>query len=695
MKKQLLLLVMILLPMMANADAVEIDGIWYNLITKGKIAEVIKNPNGYNITGSLIIPASVTYDGEEYSVTRIVDSEEAGYWNGVFANCSMTSVSLPNSLTRIGRYAFAGCSSLTDFTIPDGVKEIGEASFYVSGITSISIPNSVITIEEEAFRDCYQLNSIYINDLEAWCKISFKGSSFTNAPFVGTLASNYTDYHLFLNGEEIKDLVIPNSITSIGSNTFYGCIGLTSVIIPEGITSIGSSAFWGCNNLKSITIPKTVSSIDSDAFRFCNNLTGVHISDLEAWCQISFGGSIQDYWLISNPLFYAHHLFFNGEEIKDLVIPSSITNISSFVFYGCSGLSSITIPSNVATIGDGAFYGCSGLMSINIPNSVTSIGESAFYECSNIKSLAIGKSVNFIGRKAFAACKELTDVYCFAENVPKMKYEYTPTWTDIFENSYIEYATLHVPAESIEVYKSTEPWNNFKEIVKTMPVHNLTYMVDDKTYKKFLIEEGTTIIAEPSPTKEGYTFSGWSEIPETMPAHDVTVTGSFTINKYKLIYMVDNTEYNSYDVEYGATITPEVEPTKEGYTFSGWSEIPETMPAHDVTVTGSFTVNQYTITYIIDNEVYTTQTVDYGSTIVPPTIPEHEGYDFAWADYPETMPAYDITIYGTYTTGIEAIMAGEIDCQMFSLDGKPLNELQTGVNIVRMSNGQVRKVVVR
>jgi hypothetical protein len=119
------------------------------------------------------------------------------------------------------------------------------------------------------------------------------------------------------------------------------------------------------------------------------------------------------------------------------------------------------------------------------------------------------------------------------------------------------------------------------------------------------------------------------------------------------------------------------------------------MPAHDVTVTGSFTVNQYTITYIIDNEVYTTQTVDYGSTIVPPTIPEREGYDFAWGDYPETMPAYDITIYGTYMTGIEAIMAGEIDCQMFSLDGKPLNELQTGVNIVRMSNGQVRKVVVK
>ena len=260
------------------------------------------------------------------------------------------------------------------------------------------------------------------------------------------------------------------------------------------------------------------------------------------------------------------------------------------------------------------------------------------------------------------------------------------------------------PAPTKEGYT----FSGWSEIPSTMPAHDvtvtgsftkgaykLTYMVDGEVYKTISYDYGATITPEPAPAKEGYTFSGWSEIPATMPAHDVTVTGSFTINKYKLTYTVDGAEYKSYELEFGATITPEPAPTKEGYTFSGWSEIPETMPAHDVTVTGSFTVNQYTITYIIDNEVYTTQTVDYGSTIVPPTIPEREGYDFAWGDYPETMPAYDITIYGTYTTGIEAIMAGEIDCQMFSLDGKPLNELQTGVNIVRMSNGQVRKVVVK
>ena len=122
--------------------------------------------------------------------------------------------------------------------------------------------------------------------------------------------------------------------------------------------------------------------------------------------------------------------------------------------------------------------------------------------------------------------------------------------------------------------------------------YKLTYLIDEEEFKSISYKEGATIIPEEAPTKEGYTFSGWSEIPATMPAHDVTVTGTFSINKYKLIYKVDGAEYKSYEIEYGATITPETAPTKEGHIFSGWSEIPATMPAHDVTVTGTFTIEE-------------------------------------------------------------------------------------------------------
>ena len=204
----------------------------------------------------------------------------------------------------------------------------------------------------------------------------------------------------------------------------------------------------------------------------------------------------------------------------------------------------------------------------------------------------------------------------------------------------------------------------------TKGAYKLTYMVDGEVYKTLSYDYGSTITSEPAPTKEGYTFSGWSEIPATMPAHDVTVTGSFSINKYKLIYKVDGIEYKSSEVEYGKAITPEAEPTKEGYTFSGWSEIPETMPAKDVTVTGTFAINQYTITYKIDDEVYQTESVDYGSTITPPNAPEREGYTFEWIDVPETMPAHDITIIGSYTSGINAIRMEAENGKVFDLNGR-------------------------
>jgi hypothetical protein len=119
------------------------------------------------------------------------------------------------------------------------------------------------------------------------------------------------------------------------------------------------------------------------------------------------------------------------------------------------------------------------------------------------------------------------------------------------------------------------------------------------------------------------------------------------------------------------------------------------MPAHDVIVTGTFIVNQYTITYMIDDEVYQTESVDYGSTITPPEAPEREGYTFEWTDVPETMPAHDITIVGSYTSGISTIKADDEDVKWYTLDGKQIELPRKGLNIVRMSNGKTKKVLVK
>ena len=201
---------------------------------------------------------------------------------------------------------------------------------------------------------------------------------------------------------------------------------------------------------------------------------------------------------------------------------------------------------------------------------------------------------------------------------------------------------------------------SIKNVYTALATLKLVYKVDGEVYKSFLHCEGVSLTPVALPEKEGYTFSGWDSEPTVMPGQNVTVSGTFKVNKYKLTYIVDGEEYKSLDVEFGSAITPETAPTKEGYTFSGWSEVPSTMPAKDITVTGTFSINSYTITYMIDGEVYKTETVEYGSTITPPTVDEKTGFEFAWEDYPQTMPAKDITINGKYTqiTDISNINGG-------------------------------------
>ena len=230
-------------------------------------------------------------------------------------------------------------------------------------------------------------------------------------------------------------------------------------------------------------------------------------------------------------------------------------------------------------------------------------------------------------------------------------------------------------------------------------VYKLTYMVDGEIYKTYDVVYGTAITPEAEPTKEGYTFSGWSEIPATMPAHDVTITGSFTKGAYKLTYMLDGVVYKTISYDYGDAITPEPAPTKEGYTFSGWSEIPATMPAHDVTVTGTFSINKYKLTYIVDGVEYKSYDIEYGATITPEVEPTKDGYTFSgWSEIPATMPAHDVTVTGTFTldTGIEQIMSNaNVDVMIFTIDGKRVDNLKKGMNVIRMKDGTTRKVVVK
>jgi uncharacterized repeat protein (TIGR02543 family) len=295
--------------------------------------------------------------------------------------------------------------------------------------------------------------------------------------------------------------------------------------------------------------------------------------------------------------------------------------------------------------------------------------------------------VTSIEYEAFHGCSGLTSVTSLIENPFKIDGKKT------FDLDTYNNATLYVPKGAIEKYKSTEGWKSFVNILPLVKNYNLSYMVDGEVYQSVSVEEGEAITPIEEPTKEGYTFSGWSGLPETMPGEDVVVTGTFSVNKYKVTYMVDGAEYKTTEVEYGSTLTAEAEPTKEGYSFSGWSGLPATMPANDVIVTGTFTVNKYTITYVVDGVTIKTEEVEYGTTITPPTS-QKDGYEISWNAHPTTMPAYGITIYGRYiSTGIENYSREAItDNRYFNLNGQRI-EGQPSQKGVYIKNG--KKVLMK
>ena len=310
-----------------------------------------------------------------------------------FSDCSsLTSVTVPGSVTEIADYAFRECGSLTNISFSDSVTRIGDGAFYGCGMESVYLPRSVTYIGGLSFSGCSGLKSIDVNE-ENTKYISVDGDLYNKdrTELVQYAAGKDAASFSVPDGIEsigdgafqkskLRSISIPGSVTFIGSCAFSDCSSLSDIDIPGNVTCINMYAFSGCGGLTAITVPGGVTDIGEGAFSFCGSLQSINV-DEENTEYISVDGNLYNKGrteLIQYAIGKADEVF---------SAPSGVEYIDCYAFAGCGKLTDVSMPDGVTVIDSGAFVNCSSLTSVTVPGSVTEIRDSAFCDCGSLKNV--------------------------------------------------------------------------------------------------------------------------------------------------------------------------------------------------------------------------------------------------------------------------------------------------------------------
>jgi hypothetical protein len=422
-----------------------------------------KHYNGYYFqghpepSGNVVIPSTVTYNGQTYTVTAIDEY--------AFKDCvGMTAVTIPSTIASISEAAFSGCTGLitVNFNALNCTTMGSSASPVFSNCTSfttLNIGTGVTTIPAYAFKNCTHLNCnlVFPNSMLTIGKQAFYGCSamisqlnFPNAVTSISDSAFYNCNHL------IGNLRLGTAVTTVGASAFQGCTGFTTLTMYNALEQIGASAFRSCTGLAgTVTIPNSVLQIGNNAFKDCTGITGLVLgTSLESIGDKSFENCTALAVSITLPgsVTYVGNNAFKASGITGITIPSTVTSmhtgafmnctsltqvdiqndkIATSQFEGCTALTSVTVPATVTTmldkafknctgltsitlqnhlIGVSAFEGCTGLTVLDIPDCITSISDNAFYGCTGLTAVSVPYTVTSMGTSVFENCTSLTNV---------------------------------------------------------------------------------------------------------------------------------------------------------------------------------------------------------------------------------------------------------------------------------------------
>jgi len=634
-----------------RVETVVIGGVTYQVLLASHTAAVAANSQrtdgGYQ--GFVEVASAIQYEDAIYPVNTIA--------SGAFATSTgLTGLRLPASIAQIKSGAFAQCDQLTDLyffathvpTCADGAVAAGAFQQ-----TALHVPADVLasfttaapwnTSSGVSAIGTYTV-SYFVND-EDYHQDQYQESDVITTPDAPTLEghnfSGWGNVPARMGGSDLK-------VTGVFDYQL-------SFIFQD--QNISNDRLWFGSDIVVPEVP---------AREYYNIVWNEHPETMPA-LDLTIRGSYQPkpvrQTIVSDGICYEVHL---AHDFAYVVKPADVDKDGQVdaVYEG-----DITIPSaishdgrtfRVSKIADEAFKGCKKLKSITFhATSIDSIGKQAFRDCQLLTVIEFPASLRYIGQEAFRYCTGLTDLYQEQVEDPAPA---ILLGEGVFRNTNVDtQGTMHVSADWVSLFRADEQWNAFYRVT-SIKYPNVSWMVDGKAVNVVQYRERKPITAEAEPVKTGRTFSGWSEIPELMPDHDIEITGGFT---YQATFYFEDQEPQPLTFYYGHAVTaPEVE-AREGYS-AVWDELPAAMPASDIVINGHYVANDYTVTFVIDG-VQQQKTFAYGTAIQLPQTSDIYGYVFRWESYPALMPAHDITIRGAHEERIEDYLYDGVNYRIYMI----------------------------